>query len=313
MKGSKSISLVGYASDTAGAFSGSKDGPIIMQRSPYLQELSNKGMHLHWENIFTIEKTGGLSKLEMVAQINQNLAQQIKELSKNKKFFTVIGGDHSSAIGTWSGVYAAIKNKGPLGLIWIDAHMDSHTPESSPSGNIHGMPVACLLGYGDRSLTTILDKEPKLQPEHICIIGIRSFEAGEAELLEKLNVRIFFMEEVKQRGLDVVMQDALKIVTQGTAGFGISIDIDSIDPKDAPGTGTSVANGILADQLYKSFQNIANDPRLLGLEIAEFDPHRDKENKTEKLVSHLIASLVLGSDYNVSFKDSCFNTRNVCL
>lgn len=298
---SKTIHLLGYASGLAGADQGSADGPLVMRQSPYLADLGKK-INLKWIEMLQLNQAESASKLAAVAEMCQRLAKQTQQLVTNKQFFTVLGGDHTSAIGTWSGVHQAIKPRGDLGLIWIDAHMDSHTPYTSLTGNIHGMPVACLLGYGMPSLVNILANAPKIKPEHLCLIGVRSFERGEAAFLKELNVRIFFMEEVKERGLNAVMKEALQIVKRGTAGFGISVDIDSMDPQDAPGTGVREPNGLAARDLCEALQMLADEPNLLGAEIVEFDPHKDKNHKTEKLVSQLLGSLSLGKYYHENHK-----------
>jgi arginase len=209
-------------------------------------------------------------------------------LVKQNNFFCVVAGDHSSAIGTWSGVYDAIHQQGDLGLIWIDAHMDAHTPETSPSGNIHGMPLACLLGYGYKNLISILQNAPKLKPENICLIGVRSFEEGEENLLKNLGVKVYFMDEVQSRGFKSVMQEATHHVKKNTAKFGVTIDIDAIDPIEAPGVDVPEPNGIRINELREGFQEIINDKKLLGVEIVEFDPHLDINQQTEKLVVSLI-------------------------
>ncbi|MDR3491191.1 MAG: arginase [Gammaproteobacteria bacterium] len=286
----RTIHLVGYASGVAASDSGCSQGPIVMQNSSYLFELKDKGANLQWDAMIK-PNTSPLSPLNAVIQESKELAAAVSTIVKNKQFFTVIGGDHSSAIGTWSGAYSQVHQRGAMGLIWIDAHMDSHTPETSETGNIHGMPLACLLGYGHAALTSILTDEPKLKPEHVCLIGIRSYEAGEEALLKKLNVRVFYMEEVNRRGLKEVMKEALEIVNKGTVCYGITIDLDSIDPVDAPGTGVAEPDGLSANELCAVLPLIANDSRLIGAEIVEFDPHFDHDKKTEKLVSDLLAAM----------------------
>lgn len=293
MSMNKNVYLLGYASGIAGADSGSGDGPLVLQQSPYLTQLSKMGLDLHWQAILK-PQTDITPKLMVVSRQCQNLSTAVVDLVREKKFFTVLGGDHTCAIGTWSGVHDALKNQGPIGLIWIDAHMDSHTPETSLSGNLHGMPLACLLGYGEPALTQISNAAPKLKPEHVCLIGVRSFEEGEAKLLQRLKVRVFFMDEIKQRGLEAVMRDAIQIVTQGTVGFGLSLDIDSMDPQDAPGTGVTEQDGIRGDDLCRALKILAK-PNLIGVEIAEFDPHHDQNHLTEKLIAQLMEAITLRS------------------
>lgn len=284
------ISLFGYGSDVAGANRGSGDGPATMKKSHYL---SQAGLSLDWQTIVQPD-TNLPSKLRIVQRLSQELSLLTANAVLEKKFFTVFGGDHTSAIGTWSGVSHAKHSAGPIGLIWIDAHLDSHTPQTSDTGNLHGMPLACLLGLGESALTQIFRAEPKLKPENICLIGIRSFEAGELELHQQLKTRIFFMDEVKERGMQAVLQEAIQIVTKNTSCYGITIDVDSIDPNDAPGTGVAEPNGIPGEDLCQALTLVADDPRLIGAEIVEFDPSRDKNQITEKLITRMLVAMTQG-------------------
>jgi arginase len=289
-----SLHFIGYATSIAGPNQESGIGPIVLKESPYISALSKQGLALHWEGIITPPKKEHTTTLEAVKAQCLDLGNKVSSLVKKEQFFMVLGGDHSSAIGTWSGARAQLATNEQMGLIWIDAHMDSHTPHTTLTGNIHGMPLACLLGYGDLSLTTIMGPAPVFLPENICLIGIRSFEEAEARLLEKLNVRIFYMDEINKRGLDAVMQEALSIVTRHTSVWGLSLDIDSIDPKDAPATDVSEPFGIGGADLCQALRLIAKHPNFIGAEIVEFDPHRDIEHKTEKLIADLIQSLTIG-------------------
>jgi arginase len=202
----------------------------------------------------------------------------------------VIGGDHSCAIGTWKGIARALAPRGPLGLVWIDAHMDAHTPETSPSGMLHGMPLACLLGHGDPRLA--LEPAAALDPGRLCLVGVRSFESGEASLLERLGVRVFRMREIERRGLAPVMAEALAIARNGSGGYGVSLDLDAIDPRDAPGVGTAVRHGIRAAELRELFGRLAQDPALDALEIAEYNPARDRGGATARLIGDIVLSLL---------------------
>jgi arginase len=293
----KAVYFVGYASGIAGSDSGSGEGPGALKNSPLMAKFAQKGLQCHWGEL--IKSTNKEDPtLDRVVQQCTALADAVKYLVSQHRFFIVFGGDHSCAIGTWSGVYGALDSQDELGLIWIDAHMDSHTPETSPTGNIHGMPLASLLGHGDAKLINIMKDKPKLKPENICLIGTRSYEDGEAALLNKLNVRIFFMDEVKERGMEAVMKEALSIVKKNTTHFGVTLDIDAIDPTDAPGTGVVESDGIRAKDIYSAIQMLANEERLIGLEIAEFDPHKDKNHMTEMIISKVIESITLGEIYD---------------
>lgn len=291
----KSVYFVGYASGIAGSSSGSGDGPGVLKNSPFMAKLAQKKLKYQWGSLVK-SNNNNATTLENVAQQCTDLAAEVADLVRQQRFFIVFGGDHSSAIGTWSGVYYAHQQE--LGLIWIDAHMDSHTPETSSTGNIHGMPLASLLGYGNTALTHIMTDKPKFKPENICLIGVRSYEEGEAELLKKLNVRIFFMDEVKERGMEAIMKEALTIVKKNTSHFGVTLDIDAIDPMDAPATGVVESDGIRAEDMYNAMQLLTNEERLLGVEIVEFDPHQDIDQKTEIVISNLVAMITLGARYD---------------
>jgi arginase len=288
------IHLFGYASSIAGPGPGCGNGPLALEKSHIFNEkLAEAGVQVQWERT-TQPIAADTSPLQSVTRQCNLIAQDISRCVKEKQFFMVMGGDHSSAIGTWSGACHALQPNGKLGLIWIDAHMDSHTPETSLTGNFHGMPLACLLGQGTPSLIHLLTDMPKLDPAHLCLIGIRSFEPEEKVLLDRLNVRIIYMDEVKQRGLSSVMDEAIAIASTGTLGYGLSIDIDSIDPDDAPGTDVVEPDGLSGEELCKALKVFAQDSRLIGAEIVEFDPDRDKEQKTEKLITRMTEAILLG-------------------
>src|SRR5262249_55803052 len=156
----------------------------------------------------TLSAPAGDDAVTIVATVAEQLATRTQKLAASGRVPIVLGGDHSCAIGTWKGIARALAPRGPLGLIWIDAHMDAHTPLTTPSGNLHGMPLACLFGLGDPRLTSIAGGAA-LDPRRVCLLGVRSFEAEEAVLLQQLGVRVFFMHEVVRRGLQNVMRDAV--------------------------------------------------------------------------------------------------------
>lgn len=280
------LHVIGYASGTGGADAGSEQGPLVIQQSPLVAKLP-----LHWDAMLHVPSEA-MRLDQKIREICLQLATHASQLARNHTFFCTIGGDHTSGIGTWSGVYDALHQQGDIGLIWIDAHLDSHTPETSESGNIHGMPVASLLGYGYDTLTSILQSAPKIKPENLCMIGIRSFERGEAELLKKLNVKIFYMKEVLERGFNVILQEAIAHVSQHTIGYGVSFDIDALDPEDAPGVDSPVVHGIKPTDFFASIKRMANDPRFLAAEIVEFNPARDHQALTEKIVTDFLKILI---------------------
>ena len=247
------------------------------------------GIDATWRATVRPSVAAARDPLAAVAHVGRELARYAGAAVARGHMPLVLGGDHSCAIGTWKGIAQAVP--GPLGLIWIDAHMDAHTPETTESGRLHGMPLACVLGYGEASLTSIAGGAC-VAPQHLCLVGIRSFEKGEAELLRRLGVRVYAMREVNERGLDVVLHEARALVATGTAGYGISIDLDAIDPVEAPGVGSPVRGGLKAAELVQALAQLAGDAALRGLEIVEYNPHLDRGAQTIALVPALAEALL---------------------
>jgi len=282
----KNIAIIGAASGWGARDAGCADGPEALRAAGLDAYLQTRGGRTEWAE--TLHPNPGHDRLWLVTDLCTRLAQRLAVVLAGGGFPLVVGGDHSCAVGTWSGVHLA--THGPLGLIWIDAHMDSHTPQTSPSGALHGMPLACLLGYGEPALTNLVGPGPVLLPQHVCLIGVRSFEAGEAALLERLGVRIFSMAEVRRRGVDAVFRDALNIAQNGTVGFGVSIDLDALDPKEEPGVGTPAEDGMHGEGLACALQQLRGNSHLLALEIAEYNPHRDRDSATARMALQLAAA-----------------------
>ena len=282
------IAIIGVASGIGAPDPGCGDGPGVLEAIGLADKLRSADRHAAWKT--TISPLEGSDKVAVVAECASRLASAVSATLTAGDFPIVIGGDHSCAIGSWRGVAQALAGK-PLGMLWIDAHLDSHTPDTSHSRALHGMPLACLLGVGPEKLT---NGATILQPQHVAVVGARSFEPEEYTLLKGLGVRVFFMEEIARRGLDEVMQEALTIVQNGTAGFGLSLDLDAIDPLDAPGVSTPSPSGLRATELASVLARLRDHPGLLALEIAEYDPYRDEDGKTVSVVIELL-SAVLGA------------------
>lgn len=277
------IALLGYACGFAAQDPDCALGPWYVFYHPEIW--INREVSLEWRHwLFEHTRARGKQALEAVAQQTQQLADHVYPLAQQHKPFCVIGGDHSCAIGTWSAVAYANRAMGDIGLIWIDAHMDSHTPETSRTQNIHGMPVAVLLGHGDPALCQLMDSYPKLKPKNMCLIGVRSYEPEEVDLLKRLGVKTYGMQEVKQRGIAVVLQEACDRLSQTTCGLGLSIDMDAIDPTDAPGVGYRESGGIHGEDLCTALQHMKPERPLLGLELSELNPIRDDAGKTAILM-----------------------------
>ncbi|MBZ0105004.1 MAG: arginase [Sulfuricella denitrificans] len=284
----KPVEIIGVASGLGARDPGCAAGPGSVEQSGLVPGLRQQACDIAWRT--TLHPATGLSPLAGIQVLCADLAREVRTTIDHNRLPLVIGGDHSCAIGTWSGAAQALREQGALGLIWIDAHMDSHTPQTTPSGAIHGMPLAVLLGFGAPELVDITNFSPKILPAHVCLIGVRSFESGEANLLQRLGVRIFFMAEVKQRGIAAVMAEALTIAQHGTAGFGISIDLDAFNPKESPGVGTPVGHGLHHLALDKTLRGILHHPRLVALELAEYNPLRDQNQRSLRLVEDLLGA-----------------------
>lgn len=286
----KTVRIIGAASGWGARDRRCQAGPDSLRyHYGLVSRLRQQGIPISWEDTVR-PPVNSDSAITAVQLFCTELSQVISRVITRGELFAVLGGDHSCAIGTWSGAAQVRQEAGPVGLIWIDAHMDAHLPETSPSGALHGMPVACLLGLGMPQLTTIAGYGPKLLPAHVVLIGVRSFEREEHQLLRQLGVKIFFMDEVRRRGFSQVFQEALERVQDGTAGFGISIDLDAIDPEEAPAVGSPVPRGIAKKELVAFLQQISSDSRFLGLEIAEYNPVLDEEQLTASLICELLAS-----------------------
>jgi ornithine--oxo-acid transaminase len=284
----RNVAIIGVASGIGASDHGCGDGPGVLEAIGIAEKLRSAERDASWTTTISALQDSG--KIAVVADCASRTASAVAAAVAANDFPVVIGGDHSCAIGTWRGVAQAMAGK-PLGLLWIDAHLDSRTPETSHSGALHGMPLACLLGAGPERLTN--GTQP-LQPHQIAVIGARRFEADEDALLKGSGVRVFFMDEIARRGLDAVMQDALTIVQCGTAGFGLSVNVDAIDPRDAPGVSTPSPSGLRATELVSALALLRNHPGLLALEIAEYDPYRDEDGKTARVVTDLLTA-VLGA------------------
>lgn len=221
----------------------------------------------------------GLKALPALVDFNQRLALKTESAHAQQKFPVVVGGDHSCAIGTWSGIATSLQKT--LGLLWIDAHMDAHTLETSESGNIHGMPLASLLGKGFPGFShiggNIGGTGRKLDPERTVVFGARCFEKGEVQLLKSMKVRVYLMDEIEDRGFATCFREASdRVRGGGDRPFGISLDLDALDPKQIPSVGTPVKGGLDAGELLRALPQLLSSEDLQGFELVEFNPFQDK-------------------------------------
>jgi arginase len=272
--------IIGVASGIGATNTSCHSAPLVLQHL-------DAANHLGAQWLQTLHNNPNIhDALPAISQLSTDLAQLVTQCVKNEEFFTVFGGDHSCAVGTWSGAAQAIAPD-ELGLIWIDAHMDAHTPDTSPSGSIHGMPVACLLGEGPAELVDIGYHGAKLKPQNIVQLGIRSFEAGESERLNGLGVKIIYMDELREKGYAAACKEAIAQLKANCKYVGVSIDLDAIDPLEAPGVGSIATHGIAVAQLKPVLTMFAEQLPLIGCEIAELNPTRDIQYRTAHLAIEL--------------------------
>jgi arginase len=229
--------------------------------------------------------------LPQIAAAADELCGLIESALEDGALPVVLGGDHSIAIGSVAGVSSFYRKRNQkIGIIWLDAHADVNTPETTPSGNIHGMPLAALLGRGAAELINVGGFSPKVQPEHTVIIGARSVDPGERELIKSLGVRVFTMSELDERGMAEVAEEAIQIAARNTAGFHVTMDMDFIDPFYAPGVGTPERGGATYRESHLAMEKIADSGRLLSVELTEVNPLFDTANQTAQLAVELILS-----------------------
>jgi arginase len=290
------LSLVGVSIDLGAGTRGVSLGPAALRYAGVTERLENIGYDVKDEgdivankNVSAITEGTHLKNLSEVGRVNTLLCERVDKVMQEGRFPLVIGGDHSVAIGTISGVLQHKKN---LGVIWFDAHGDINTAETSPSGNIHGMPVAVLLGHGHESLTSIGGADAKIKPENIVFVGCRDLDAGERKMLREFGITVFTMHEIDRYGMAEVMDKAIKIASDGTDGIHVSFDVDSMDPVHAIGTGTRVPGGLTYRESHLALEMIAETSKVVSAEFVEVNPIIDVKNQTAKITVELIGSLM---------------------
>lgn len=284
--------VIGAACSLAGQHVGCRYGPDYLQDMLFASSrLKGK---INWcgtvrESQLMLHET----EYDEVSRYCRRLRDTVAGVAGKPGLPIVVGGDHSCAIGTWSGI--AKRSQGPIGLLWVDAHLDSHTPKTSISGAIHGMPLAVLLGQGDSKLLKLLPRKPLVCPQHTVVVGVRSYEQRELDLLRGLNVTVITIDALKKNPYQVLMK-AYRKVASAAYGFGISVDMDAIDPRDAPAVSVPEPGGIAGKDLVHVFNRAAElalTKRLKALEITEYNPSLDRGHKTSRLLVDLMQPFII--------------------
>jgi arginase len=292
------IAVIGVPLDLGAGRRGVDMGPSAIRVAGLHARLASLGYEVEdWGNV-PVEQAESLPAghpraryLPQIAHACRLLARTVEKACKQGKVPLVLGGDHSVAVGTVSGVSRALRTKRQsLGLIWIDAHADMNTPETSPSGNVHGMPLACCIGQGPRELTRLYGYAPKADPAHAVLVGVREVDQIEKPHVRKSGVRAFTMRDIDERGLPAIMKEAIRIASEGTAGFHVSLDMDAVDPVEAPGVGTAVRGGITYREAHLAMELICDARHMTSMEVVEVNPVIDQANRTAMLAVELVMS-----------------------
>ena len=231
-----------------------------------------------------------LKNYDEVMDFNEKLAKSVDESVEQGSFPLIIGGDHSLAIGSLAGISSHYEN---LGIIWYDAHGDLNNSHTSPSGNIHGMPLAISCGVGDEKLVNLYKDGPKVKPENIVLIGMRDLDEGEKEYISENDILTFTMTDIKEKGISTVMRESLEYLQEKTDGIHLSLDVDALDPMETPGTGTPVDGGLSLSETLSAMTQLHDSNKVTSMDLVEVNPLLDDKNKTaQKAVS--IASAFFG-------------------
>lgn len=229
--------------------------------------------------------------LPQIAAACHRLGEMVAQSLADGRRPVVLGGDHSIAAGTVAGISRFYRHSGQkIGLLWMDAHADMNTPQSSPSGNVHGMPLACCIGVGPEALSQMYGFAPKVEASKIALVGIRDVDVLERGVVRDAGVRVFTMRDIDERGMRAVMDEAIAIATADTAGFHLSLDMDFLDPEFAPGVGTPVRGGVTYREAHLAMELICDAGRMVAMEVVEVNPVIDEVNRTADLAVELILS-----------------------
>jgi len=294
----KAVAILGVPLGYGASMAGVDIGPAALRVARLPQRIARLGYSVRDLGDLRLERPQAFpeedEKLKYVREISnacEQLAGEVEAILEAGEFPIILGGDHSIAIGSFGGAAAHYrKHEQTLGLIWFDAHADINTPETTPSGNIHGMPLAVLLGFGTPELTRVAGFSPKIDPALCAHVGARDIDPGERELIKKLGLRFFTMREIDERGMSACVDEAIAIASKGTAGYAVTFDVDALDPGDAPGSGTLVRGGLTYREAHLGMEKIAEHGGMRSLEIVEINTALDVNNRTAELGVELILS-----------------------
>ncbi len=294
----KTIKIIGVPMDLGASRRGTDMGPSALRIAGLGNKLRELGLNVDREEDIAVPamETRPVQDAKarykpQILDVCTQLAHRTREILDTGDFPLVLGGDHSIAMGTFSGVSSHFREKSEsIGLLWFDAHGDMNIPGVSPSGNIHGMPLAHLLGRGDPDLAGILGFTPKVKPENVAIIGLRSIDEGERKIIRESGINTYTMRDIDERGMASISAEALQAVNNGTTGFHVSFDVDGCDPSVIPGSGTLVPGGVRFREAHLLMEYCADSGQMCSLEIVELNPFLDQGNVSAERTVQLILS-----------------------
>ncbi|MEI7027425.1 arginase [Paenibacillus sp. y28] len=288
------VTVVGVPMDLGADRRGAELGPDAVRSAGLMQCLGGLGYHVTDEGNVIVQRgrQGAVNTLlkhvEEIARVSGKLCEQVSRIREAGRFPLVLGGDHSTAIGTLAGL---TRGKERLGLLWFDAHGDVNTADTSPSGNIHGMALAAALGYGDSRLTSIGHPRSDIHPGNVALIGTRSLDPGEKHFVKQQGITVFSMRDIDRLGITDVLGQALQIVSAGTDGVHLSFDLDVLDPISAPGVSTPVPGGLTLREGLLAMELLSEANVLISAEFVEMNPLADQADRTVQAAARLIAVL----------------------
>lgn len=290
------LRLIGVPSDLGQGRRGVDMGPSAIRYAGFADRMQELGYRVKDMGNLDVPqpetRDAGESRLKYLEQVRtvcDELRKLVRDALQEGALPVILGGDHSLAMGSVAG---AVEAQGPVGCIWFDAHGDMNTDETTPSGNIHGMPLAASLGYGHRDLTGIGGFSPKLLPDHVVLVGARSIDPDERELIRQSGMRVFTMADVDEQGIGAVMRKAVEIAKSGTKGVHLSVDLDAMDPMYAPGVGTPVNGGFTYREGHLAMEVLCAAGCVTSVDFVEVNPILDSRNQTGRMAVELAASLL---------------------
>lgn len=294
----RTVRILGVPMAYGASMAGVDMGPAALRVARLLERIAELGYEVRDAGDLRVERPKSRpkpdDKLKYLGEISsacEQLATDVHQTLAAGELPIILGGDHSIAIGSIAGVASFCRERNEtIGLIWFDAHADMNTPETTPSGNIHGMPLSALLGYGAPALTNVAGFAPKLDPKLCAHVGARDIDRGERELIRKLGIRFFSMREIDERGMSACMDEAIAIASRASAGYAVTFDVDALDPGDAPGSGTLVRGGLTYRESHLAMEKIAEAGGMRSLEVVEINTALDVNNRTAELGVEMILS-----------------------